>query len=141
MSYKIYNDDAFVWIKKALKDKIKVNHIITDPPYNISKKNNFSTMKHPRLGIDFGVWDKEFELLGWIDKFSKILDKNGSFIVFCSYKFISDICMACENSSLEVKDILIWQKKNPMPRNVNRRYVQDMEFAIWAVKKGRKMDI
>ena len=138
MSYKIYNDDAFKWIEKALKDKIKINHIITDPPYNISQKNNFSTMKHPRLGVNFGEWDKDFELLGWIDKFSKILDKNGSFIVFCSYKFISDICRACENSSLEVKDILIWQKKNPMPRNVNRRYVQDMEFAIWAVKKGAK---
>ena len=25
-----------------------------------------------------------------------------------------------------------------MPRNINRRYVQDMEFAIWAVKKNSK---
>lgn len=25
-----------------------------------------------------------------------------------------------------------------MPRNVNRRYVQDTEFAIWAVKKNAK---
>lgn len=24
-----------------------------------------------------------------------------------------------------------------MPRNTNRRYVQDTEFAIWAVKKGK----
>ena len=23
------------------------------------------------------------------------------------------------------------KKSNPMPRNINRRYVQDMEFAIW----------
>ena len=39
---------------------------------------------------------------------------------------------------MDVKDILIWQKSNPMPRNINRRYVQDMEFAVWAVKKGAK---
>ena len=30
------------------------------------------------------------------------------------------------------------EKSNPMPRNINRRYVQDMEFAIWGVKKGAK---
>ena len=137
-NYEIFNDDAFLWIKNAMKNKLIVNHIITDPPYNISKKNNFSTMKNPRSGVDFGLWDNNFALLDWIEDFSKILDKNGSFIVFCSYKFISDICRVCENSSLEVKDILVWQKNNPMPRNRNRRYVQDMEFAIWAVKKGAK---
>lgn len=55
-----------------------------------------------------------------------------------SYKFISFICEVMEKSNLIVKDILIWQKTNPMPRNINRRYVQDMEFAIWAVKNGSK---
>lgn len=29
------------------------------------------------------------------------------------------------------------KKNNPMPRNRDRRYVQDLEFAIWAVKKGK----
>lgn len=136
--YEIFRDDAFCWIENALEKNIKVNHIITDPPYNISKKNNFSTMKNPRQGVNFGAWDNNFALLEWIEKFSKILDKNGSFIVFCSYKFISDIHKVCEISNLEVKDILVWQKNNPMPRNTNRRYVQDMEFALWAVKKGAK---
>lgn len=136
--YEIFRDDAFYWIENELEKKIKVNHIITDPPYNISKKNNFSTMKNPRQGVNFGAWDNNFALLEWIEKFSKILDKNGSFIVFCSYKFISDIHKVCESSNLEVKDILVWQKNNPMPRNTNRRYVQDMEFALWAVKKGAK---
>lgn len=136
--YEIFNTDAFLWVENALKKEIKVNHIITDPPYNISKKNNFSTMKNPRQGVNFGAWDNNFALLEWIEKFSKILDKNGSFIVFCSYKFISDIHKVCEISNLEIKDILVWQKNNPMPRNTNRRYVQDMEFALWAVKKGAK---
>ena len=136
--YEIFRDDAFLWVENALKKEIKVNHIITDPPYNISKKNNFSTMKNPRQGVNFGAWDNNFALLEWIEKFSKILDQNGSLIVFCSYKFISDIHRVCEISNLEVKDILVWQKNNPMPRNTNRRYVQDMEFALWAVKKGAK---
>ena len=136
---KIYCSDAFVKVKEFQNQKFFVNHIITDPPYNISKENNFDTMKTSnRQGVDFGNWDKKFDLLSWIGKYSKILDGNGSFIIFCSYYFISDIIREMEANDLVVKDIIVWQKTNPMPRNINRRYVQDMEFAIWGVKKGAK---
>lgn len=39
---------------------------------------------------------------------------------------------------MEIKDIIRWKKSNPMPRNTNRRYVTDYEFAIWATMKGSK---
>ncbi|MBQ7675377.1 MAG: site-specific DNA-methyltransferase, partial [Campylobacter sp.] len=76
--------------------------------------------------------------LGWINLVPQILDKNGSIIVFCSYKFISFIAETFEKNGICVKDILVWQKSNPMPRNTTRRYVQDMEFALWGVKSGAK---
>lgn len=139
--FKIYNDDAYKFISQLDKEKIIVNHIITDPPYNISKKNNFTTMKNPRTGIDFGEWDQgKFDLFSWLPLYTKILDKNGSMIIFCSFRFLSYLIDVIESSdcNMTVKDILIWQKTNPMPRNINRRYVQDMEFAIWAVKKNSK---
>lgn len=134
---KIYCADAFILINEFLNKNIKVDHIITDPPYCISKKNNFNTLKN-RRGIDFGKWDRDFSLLEWIPKYIKLLNENGSFIIFCSYKFISDICKIFEKNNMIVKDIIIWQKSNPFPRNTNRRYVQDMEFAIWAVKEKSK---
>lgn len=137
-NYTLYNDDAFQIVKELKKQNIKVDHIITDPPYNISQENNFNTMKSPRKGVDFGEWDKDFNLYGWIKDYVSILDKNGSIIIFCSYLYISYLIDELENSGIAVKDILIWKKANPMPRNVNRRYVQDMEFAIWGVKKGAK---
>lgn len=115
-----------------------MNHIITDPPYNISQDNNFATMRNPRRGVDFGDWDYEFDLYSWIGDYSEILDKNGSMIVFCSYRFMSHIIEKLESSGMAVKDILIWKKTNPMPRNINRRYVQDLEFAVWAVKQKSK---
>lgn len=138
-SFKVFNSSAYTLIEDFIKQKIKVDHVITDPPYNISKANNFATMSNAkRQGVDFGEWDKGFDLLGWIKDYSKILNNDGSFIVFCSYRFLSHICDALENSGCEVKDVIIWQKSNPMPRNINRRYVQDMEFAVWGVKKGAK---
>lgn len=137
-NYKLYLGNAYTVIDELIKDNVKVNHIITDPPYNISSENNFNTLKRPRQGIDFGEWDKNFDLYSWIPKYEKILDKNGSMIVFCSYKYISYIIKRMEKSNLEIKDVLVWKKSNPMPRNIKRRYVQDMEFAIWAIKKGAK---
>ncbi|WP_029608809.1 DNA-methyltransferase [Mycoplasma simbae] len=137
----LYNDDALNIIEKFLNSNCKVDHIITDPPYNISKTNNFHTLNNPRKGIDFGVWDNgDFNLYSWIPPYSKILRSGGSMIIFCSYRYISHIIEILENKceGIFVKDVIIWQKNNPMPRNTNRRYVQDMEFAIWAVKGKSK---
>ena len=95
-------------------------------------------MSHPRRGVDFGDWDWNFDLYKWIEDYSEILNDNGSMIIFCSYRYISHIIEKLESSGLVAKDILIWKKTNPMPRNINRRYVQDSEFAVWAVKKKAK---
>lgn len=137
----IFNADAYEKVNELIAAGVKVDHIITDPPYNISKDNNFGTMKNPRAGVDFGNWDRgKFDLYSWVPEYAKLLNKNGSMIIFCSYRFISYIIDALESeeTGMVVKDILVWQKSNPMPRNINRRYVQDMEFAIWAVKKSAK---
>lgn len=139
--YELHNEDAYQLIDSLIEREIIVDHIITDPPYNISQDNNFDTFRNPRAGVDFGEWDRgEFDLYSWIPKYSRILDRNGSMIIFCSYRYISHIIETLESqeSGMIVKDILVWQKSNPMPRNVERRYVQDMEFAIWAVKKKAK---
>ena len=72
---KIYKGNCLEVMDKLIDDGIKVDAVITDPPYNIAKGNNFHTMG--RSGIDFGEWDKNFDLFSYIDKVYKILDKNG----------------------------------------------------------------
>lgn len=135
----LINGDSYEKINFFINNDIYVDHIITDPPYNISQENNFSTMKNSkRKGVDFGKWDYDFDLFNWINKYSKILKPGGSWVIFCSYKYISDICKVLEENDAVVKDVIVWQKNNPMPRNIHRRYVQDLEFAIWAVKPGEK---
>lgn len=136
-SFQIFQQDCIEKLKIFHKNGLIVDHIITDPPYAISRENNFSTMNSPRKGVDFGEWDKDFEPSEWLDFAYPILDKNGSIIVFCSYRFISLIINKIESLGGIVKDIMVWQKSNPMPRNINRRYVQDMEFIIWAVKSKK----
>lgn len=136
---KIFNDDAYSFIEILKNNNIKVNHIICDPPYNISQDNNFQTLNSAkRKGLDFGEWDKQFDLYSWIDDYADLILDGGSFIIFSSYRYISFLVERLECCGFIVKDIIRWVKSNPMPRNVNRRYVQDVEFAIWAVKNKGK---
>lgn len=140
-TFRIYNNDSYKQIETFLSEGLMVDHIITDPPYNISQDNNFNTMKNPRAGVDFGAWDRgKFDLFSWIPQYAKILKPNGSMVIFCSYRYMSYIIdmLESDNCKMAVKDVIVWQKSNPMPRNIDRRYVQDMEFAVWAVKKNAK---
>lgn len=122
-------------VMKQIPDK-SVDLVLTDPPYNIARDNNFSTMG--RAGIDFGEWDKGFDLFSYIDCVSRILNKNGSFVVFNAWKNLGDIAKYAETKGFETKDMIRLEKSNPMPRNRDRRYITDYECAIWFVKEKAK---
>lgn len=113
-----------------------VDLILADPPYNISKTNNFKSMN--RAGINFGDWDKNADLLTWIDKIPRVMKKGSSIVIFNSWRNLNDIAERLEQNGFIVKDIIRWEKNNPMPRNRDRRYIVDCEFAIWAVEKHNK---
>ena len=113
-----------------------VDALITDPPYNIARDNNFTSMG--RTGIDFGDWDKDFDLVGWLPSAVKTVKKGGNIIVFTSWKSTTPIVEMLETLGCDVKDMIRVEKSNPMPRNRDRRFIVDYEIAIWAVKKGGK---
>lgn len=131
---KIYNEDCLEGMKR-IPDK-SVDLILTDPPYNISVKNNFKTMG--RKGIDFGEWDKDFDQASWMNEIGRLLTKNGSAVIFNDWKNLGDIARSCEWHGLVIKDMLRWEKTNPMPRNRDRRYITDFECAVWVTNKNAK---
>lgn len=138
-SVQLLQGDCINVMTSLIKDKVKVDAIITDPPYNISKENNFSTMKNAkRQGVDFGEWDKGFDLFAWIDVADKLLKDGGNIIVFNSFLNIGNIAKYLESKGYAVKDLIRWLKPNPMPRNMDSRFVADYELAIWCVKGKSK---
>jgi len=132
----IYQYDAIDLIKHHKHIGTKVDAIITDPPYNISRDNNFTTMG--RQGIDFGEWDKGFNQLDWIKESYDLLKDGGCLFIFNDWKNLGEIAKYAESLGFIIKDMVRWEKTNPMPRNRDRRYVTDFEVAVWLVKpKGR----
>lgn len=129
--------DAFELLKKV--DDSSVRLILTDPPYNISKRNEqcFRNMKNHNAGTFFGNWDEDFDTTGWLGEAVRCLMPGGSIIIFCGFKQMSFIATELEHLGLDVKLPLAMVKKNPVPRNLNRRFVSALEFAIWGVKKGK----
>ena len=122
-------------IKGDCLDKMKeiksgsVDLVLTDPPYNIARENNFNTMG--RAGLDFGEWDKGADLFSYIDECFRVLNNNGSFVVFNDWKNLGDIARHAESLGFVTKDMIRLEKSNPMPRNRDRRYITDYECAIW----------
>ena len=141
---KLIHGDCLEEMDKLIKQGVKVDAVITDPPYNIARKNNFHTMKNKygepvhRKGIDFGEWDKGFDLFKWIEGAVQLLDKNGSLFFFNDWKNVGEMAKYAEKLGMEAKDLFRWEKTNPMPRNRDRRYIVDFELGVWMVKKKSK---
>lgn len=87
-----------------------------------------------RQGIDFGEWDKNFNLTSWIKPAIELLKPSGNIIIFNAWRNMGEISEELERNGCIVKEMIQWQKSNPMPRNRDRLYVTSCEFAIWATK-------
>ena len=122
-------------LMKDIPDK-SIDLLLTDPPYNISKNNNFKTMK--RSGIDFGEWDYKFDLINWLSEISRIMNDGSSVIIFNDWRNLGVLDNKLNDEGFIGKDIFRWIKSNPMPRNRDRRYITDYEFAIVATSKKGK---
>lgn len=126
-SYHLMFGDCLQRMKEIPDNSIDL--ILTDPPYNIARKNNFHTMG--RAGIDFGEWDKGFDLFSYIDELPRVCTKDANVVIFNDWKNIGEIAKYAESKGFVIKDMLRWEKSNPMPRNRDRRFIVDYEVAVW----------
>jgi len=129
----ILRGDSFEIIKTLEDDSI--DQLITDPPYNISRKTNFHTMHSSRwTSMNFWEWDKNFDITGWLELVIPKLKKWANIVIFNDWKNLWILADELRKLWCLVKRTLIYKKSNPVPFNRDRLFVNSMEFAIWAVK-------
>lgn len=119
-------------------DLPKVDLLIADPPYNISKDNNFSTMESAnRQWVDFGDWDKWFDQKEWIKYLPRVLKENANVVIFNCWERLKEVKEACDENNISIKRCLVLRKSNPAPFNRDRMFVIDVEFALWWVYNSK----
>ena len=138
MNIDFRNCDYKLLIKELKANKIKIDLVLTDPPYCVSRTHQLGFSNMGRSGMNYGEWDYGFDQTEWINLTAPIVKEGGSIIIFNDWKHASELVECLEQNGFVIKDLLRWEKTNPMPRNVNSRYVADYEFAIWAVKGKKK---
>lgn len=132
------NCDYKKLVEELTAKGVKVDLVLTDPPYCVSRTHQLGFSNMGRSGMNYGEWDYNFDQTEWIDLVSPLIKEGGSIIIFNDWKNSSFLVENLEKNGFQIKDLLRWEKTNPMPRNVNSRYVADYEFAIWAVKGKKK---
>lgn len=105
MSYKLYQGNCLEVMDKLINDGVKVDAVITDPPYgiNLTPQRTGGKFKDTKIINDDSLeWLPEF-----VDKTYEIT-KNVA-VVFCGWQHIDKFKIAFEKKFI-VKNILVWNK-------------------------------
>jgi len=101
--------------------------VLTDIPYNISKKSNGLRK------LDYGEWDKQYgKEKEWIDNIIRVV--KGTAIVFCGKKQFSYIIKQFEEAGLSTRT-MVWHKPNPTVLNCDKLYIEATELFVYAKKR------
>jgi len=135
----IYHGD-YVDVLAELK-VVDVPLILTDPPYNVSKRGgraNTTVGRVPRrdgttreIKRDFGAWDHNWNPEPFVKMVNELLSDGGSLVAFTS-EFLFEPYL---RTGLEHRSLLYWRKNNPAP-NFRKQIVRAIEMAVWQTKGG-----
>lgn len=138
--YKLYNEDCLQVMDRMIEEGIKVDLILTDPPYELENhgkgQNDF---KDRKLIKENHIKDIS-EGFNYEETFSGMLKLQNkiNMLIFCSNKQISKIMSYFEQNEIKKKlsvTLLVWNKSNPIPL-CRGKYISDAEFIIYVRGKG-----
>lgn len=142
---KIYNENCFETMKKMAENNIKVDVILTSPPYNMSKKRKGGFADSGRYDLYKDNLEEEDYLKWTVDLFNKfdlILYNQRSIIYNFSYsienpslpyKLVTEIV---QNTNFDIVDTIIWKKKCGLPFPANgKRLSRNWEYVFVFVRK------
>jgi len=137
----IKEEDCIVYLKSL--DPNSAELILTDPPYDISRKTGFkgvvNGVKRFAVSMDFGKWDHSVvDLDTTIKECFKVLKQHGTIIIFYDLWKITTLANLLTKHGFKQLRFIEWVKTNPVPLNSKVNYLTNSrEIAITAVKGGK----
>jgi DNA modification methylase len=141
---KLINGDCLEEMDKLIIEGIKVDAIITDPPFNIVEKiggnihlfRQGAKSKNSALNEESMSFDVGFDQAAWLSRIPKLLKKGGNLIIFNDWENMGDIAKELRSLKIKVKSLNHWQKNNPCPAEWRRRFVSGREYFLHCTKGG-----
>ena len=126
----IYNENCVETMQKMKSDGIKVDIILTSPPYNTSRKG--SSLINPCENIRYDEFDDcrpNEEYSKWtvdiFNRFDDVLNLNGVILYNLCYSAENTECMwttiadITRNTNFTIGDCITWKKQNATPASVS----------------------
>lgn len=115
---------------KTLSDS-SVDLVVTDPPYNVSRKQNLVFNGRPIIK-NFGDWDYGFDPVPVMRELKRVLKPTGQIFVFCSTNQIPEY-MSIFSQEWRFRNLLVWYKTNPAPRLSKTNFLFANEYILYAI--------
>lgn len=127
----LYNEDCFITMANMVKSNIKVNAILTSPPYNTARpiktqkamdtyNNRYDIYIDAKTTEEYGNWT-----LKLFESYDKVLKPNGIVLYNISYgserpdDMWNAVAKLILESNFMIAEQIIWKKKSALPNNVS----------------------
>jgi len=123
---KIYNEDCVITMQNMVVNNIKIDVVLTSPPYNISRVS--ATDKYnSRYSDSFKDLRNDEEYIEWsiniFNNYNKVLKKDGCILYNVSYSSENTqmmwllIAEVIKKTEFTTADCIIWKKNCAIPNN------------------------
>lgn len=131
--YKLYNGDCLEIMDKLIKEGVKVDCILTDPPYGMNFKSNHRKEKYNYIENDNNL---DF-IENYFSRCYALLKEDTHIYCFCSWHNIDKFKMEFEKY-FKLKNIIVWEKNNTSMGDLKGSYAPKHEFILYG-HKGRRL--
>ena len=129
----LYKGDCLKVMDSLIEKGVKVDAIVTDPPYGMQFKSNYRKQKYNKIINDNNLnWLDEF-----VEKCDLLVKNNTAHYVFCSFHNIDKFKIAFEKY-FTIKNILVWEKNNTSMGDLKGNFASKTEFILF-FQKGRRL--
>ena len=131
--YKLYNGDCLEIMDRLIDEGVKVDCILTDPPYGMNFKSNHRKEKYNSIANDNNLDFIEI----YFSKCYDLLKENTHIYCFCSWHNIDKFKIEFEKY-FKLKNIIVWEKNNTSMGDLKGSYAPKHEFILYG-HKGRRL--
>lgn len=127
----LFNEDCFITMANMVKSNIKVNAILTSPPYNTARpvktqkamdtyNNRYDIYIDAKTTEEYADWT-----LKLFESYDKVLKPNGIVLYNISYgserpdDMWNAVAKLILKSNFMIAEQIIWKKKSALPNNVS----------------------